>query len=531
MPFNGSGVYTPPAADFPFVAGTLIESAKVNDLINDMSTALSSVIVADGQRAASANLPMGGFRHTNVGNSSARSMYAATGQVQDNGFNWCGTAGGTADALTLGPTPAITAYAAGQQFVFKSGAGANTGAMTVAISSLTTKAIQTDGVAMTAGQVPASRWFRITYDGAAFQIEPVNLSATLAANNAWTGTNSFIDGNLSIIGSATATKVLKFEVDGQPAALTRTVTPGVQVTRAVVGADTFVETDFGKLVTLSGTFTMGTTAAATLGNGWWCDFLNIGTGTTTIDPNGAETIAVPGGPQTAGTTATFPYSGTGPGNYNMPGGRLLCDGSGFRVINVIEVHGEVIITATGAYTWTPPAGVTAIWIDASAGGGGGGGVNVGANSGTGGGGGESFIGLLANVTPGTNVTGTVGAGGAGGVSGVSNGANGANVTVVVPAGTLTLNGGGGGTNDNTTGGAGGTGGSAGAISGSNGGAGTPGGGTLSSNSGGSSMWGKGGATGAATAVAGNGFGAGGAGRASVAGNGAAGTQGFVRIRW
>jgi hypothetical protein len=43
-------------------------------------------------------------------------------------------------------------------------------------------------------------------------------------NKAWTGTHSFVDGNLSVIGSSDATKIAKFEVDGFTTATTRTFT-------------------------------------------------------------------------------------------------------------------------------------------------------------------------------------------------------------------------------------------------------------------------------------------------------------------
>jgi len=43
-------------------------------------------------------------------------------------------------------------------------------------------------------------------------------------NKAWTGTHSFVDGNLSVIGSSDATKIAKFEVDGFTTSTTRTFT-------------------------------------------------------------------------------------------------------------------------------------------------------------------------------------------------------------------------------------------------------------------------------------------------------------------
>jgi hypothetical protein len=173
MPYNGSGAFAAPGASFPAVSGALIESAKYNAVVNDIATGLSTAIAKDGQTTVTANLPMAGYRHTGVGNAVSRTDYAATGQAQDSSFTWAGTAGGTADAITLTLTPAISAYAAGQSFTYKSGASANTGAMTVAINGLTTKAIQKNGAALAAGDHAASSWFRITYDGAAFQLAQI----------------------------------------------------------------------------------------------------------------------------------------------------------------------------------------------------------------------------------------------------------------------------------------------------------------------------------------------------------------------
>lgn len=174
MPFNGAGSYSPPATDFPAVPATLIESTKFNNVINDIATALSTCITKDGQTTVTGNIPFGGFRLTGVGAGTARTDAANVGQLQDNTASWCGTAAGTADAITLTPAPAIAAYVAGMSFVYKSGAAVNTVAMTVAISGLATKAIQKNGGALAAGDHPANRWFQIVYDGAAFQLNPVS---------------------------------------------------------------------------------------------------------------------------------------------------------------------------------------------------------------------------------------------------------------------------------------------------------------------------------------------------------------------
>lgn len=53
---------------------------------------------------------------------------------------------------------------------------------------------------------------------------------------------------------------------------------------------TVVAGDFGKLFACSSTFTLALTAAATLGDGFFCSVRNTGSGTITIDPNGSEQI-------------------------------------------------------------------------------------------------------------------------------------------------------------------------------------------------------------------------------------------------
>lgn len=233
MPYNGSGAFSAPGASFPAVSGALIESAKYNAVVNDIATGLSTAIAKDGQTTITANLPMAGYRHTGVGNAVSRTDYAATGQVQDSSTTWAGTAGGTADAITLTMTPAIAAYAAGQSFTYKSSASANTSTMTVNVNGVGAKAIQKNGVAMASGDHAASSWFRITYDGAAFQLErlgDIALQAPLASPT-FTGTpaapTAAVDTNTTQL--ATTAFVL---------AQAGAATPIVDAVTAVVGTST-----------------------------------------------------------------------------------------------------------------------------------------------------------------------------------------------------------------------------------------------------------------------------------------------------
>ena len=154
MARNGSGSYVNPYPNF--VAGTVISSDQVDANNSDIATALTQSIAVDGQSVVTANIPMANKKFTGLAVGSASTDSATLGQVQASAYIWCGTMAGGADAGTLAPTPAITAYAAGQRFFWKASTNANTGAMTVAISGLSTIAMQKDRAALAAGDHVAS---------------------------------------------------------------------------------------------------------------------------------------------------------------------------------------------------------------------------------------------------------------------------------------------------------------------------------------------------------------------------------------
>lgn len=170
MARDGAGSYSRDAAS-P-ATGQTISSTNYNTELNSVASALTASIAKDGQTAPTANLPMGTYKHTGVAAASgaSRTEYVSGAVEQDGGTHWAGTAGGTANALTIAPTPAIAAYAAGQVFRFISGAAANTSTVTLAVSGLTTKAVQKNGTALAADDIAASKTYEVVYDGTAFQI-------------------------------------------------------------------------------------------------------------------------------------------------------------------------------------------------------------------------------------------------------------------------------------------------------------------------------------------------------------------------
>jgi hypothetical protein len=77
---------------------------------------------------------------------------------------------GSVNTYVVAPTPAITAYVAGQGFRIKA-ATTNTGASTLNVSGLGTKAITKNGtVALQGGEIIAGQIFEAFYDGTQFQL-------------------------------------------------------------------------------------------------------------------------------------------------------------------------------------------------------------------------------------------------------------------------------------------------------------------------------------------------------------------------
>ncbi len=149
MSRNGAGTYSLPEA--AFVYDSVISETAVNSNFTDIASALTASLAANGETTVTANLPMNSKKFTGLAAGTALTDSATLGQVQNEAYIWCGTMTGTADAGTLTPSPAITAYAAGQRFAWKASANVNTGAMTIAISGLTTIAVQNDRAALAAG--------------------------------------------------------------------------------------------------------------------------------------------------------------------------------------------------------------------------------------------------------------------------------------------------------------------------------------------------------------------------------------------
>lgn len=125
MSWNGSGTFTRTNGVFTGAgvwnsdkgAGVKVITSRHDTHDEDLANGINNCLTKDGQNSPTANLPMGGFRHTGVSNATARSQYSTLGQLEDLGAIWLGVATGTATALIgTPPSGVLPSFTTGQVF-------------------------------------------------------------------------------------------------------------------------------------------------------------------------------------------------------------------------------------------------------------------------------------------------------------------------------------------------------------------------------------------------------------------------------
>ena len=168
MPRDPSGVAAFPAGTRG-VAGTVIESAKYNAMLDDAESMLSDCVNVDGTTPFAANQSMGNNQITNLADGTTASRAANIGQVATGALARAVTVAGTGDAITLAYTIPFTSYTTGMNLSWITGT-VNTGAATVAVDGMAAKALRKlDSIALSANDTgPAGYTCRAEYDGTRF---------------------------------------------------------------------------------------------------------------------------------------------------------------------------------------------------------------------------------------------------------------------------------------------------------------------------------------------------------------------------
>lgn len=245
MAFNGSGTFV---RLYNWVndrnANVKIMASRMDAEMDGFATGLSNCITKDGQTTITANIPMSNFKFTSIGDSTARTQYPSTGQIQDGGLVYVGSISGT-NTITGSLSPAITAYVTGAYYAFKVGT-TNTASTTINLNSVGAKTIKNmEGNSLSGGELVAGNLAVLYYDGTNMQL--VSAVPREIQYNAQTGTTY-----------------------------------------------TVVASDHAKIITLSNasaiTLTIPQQSTTTLRQGFWCIIRQIGAGQVTVAKQGSDTI-------------------------------------------------------------------------------------------------------------------------------------------------------------------------------------------------------------------------------------------------
>ena len=270
---------------------------------------------------------MGGFFHTGVGNGTARTTYAAIGQVQDGSVVYAAASG--TDTYTATLAPAITAYATGMKLRIKIANANATTTPTLNVNSVGAKTIKYQGgSALAVGALAANGFYDLVYDGTDLILtNPATQPATTFGSTVTMTGAAINEAQGADIASATTTSI--------GAATGNSVT--VTGTTTITGLGT-VQAGTRRVVTFSGALTLTHNA------------------TSLILPGGVSITTV------AGDKATFISLGSGNWfclEYTRIDGRPVNQIKGTTIASAtttdigaangeyIDVSGTVTITALG----------------------------------------------------------------------------------------------------------------------------------------------------------------------------------------
>jgi hypothetical protein len=81
MSWNGLGTYLLNPTYSPEVNGNIVDATRYNGLMNDLAAAINAVLTRNGETSPTANLPMGGYKHTGAAQATAAGQYLEYSQA------------------------------------------------------------------------------------------------------------------------------------------------------------------------------------------------------------------------------------------------------------------------------------------------------------------------------------------------------------------------------------------------------------------------------------------------------------------
>ena len=152
-------------------ANVLVNAPDADTHDNDLGDGLENCITRNGENSPSDNLPMNAKKHTGVADATQNNEYAAYGQLLalTQPFVGASNVTGTATAISLAPSPAITSYTVGRGYSFFAEAAA-TGPATLSASSLSAVSMKrADGTDIASGDYGTGHYIQAIYTGSVWR--------------------------------------------------------------------------------------------------------------------------------------------------------------------------------------------------------------------------------------------------------------------------------------------------------------------------------------------------------------------------
>lgn len=276
---------TPPSrsdspADFSTKADALL--GALPDFVTEANQLATDVAADKTAAAASATAASGSASAASSSATSAASSSSSASTSATNAANSASAAAASASGASSSASAAASSASAAET------AAAAAGTQLIATST-TSLAVGTGSKSLTVetGKAFQAGQFALLTSGANWMLGQVTsynsgTGALVVEVTDYSGSGTLATWNVSVSGARGATGPT-----GDPGA-----NGTANIMRSARTSDTILAAgDNATLIDVtSGTFTQTFTAAATLASGWWCYVKNSGTGTITLDPNGAETI-------------------------------------------------------------------------------------------------------------------------------------------------------------------------------------------------------------------------------------------------
>lgn len=178
MPRNGSGTFTrnngtnsgATTWNLDRLAAIAITSSNHDIHDQDIADAITASIAKDGQTTPTANLPMGGYKHTGVGDAAATNQYCTIQQHIKQAGIYATLTSGSSNAFAVSTGFSLASLVAGMRFSFYSN-HTITGAATLNVDGLGAVTIRNCfGGLLSANDIMSTELIELVYTGTVFRL-------------------------------------------------------------------------------------------------------------------------------------------------------------------------------------------------------------------------------------------------------------------------------------------------------------------------------------------------------------------------